>query len=370
MDTINEAIPITSEHAENKNCNKRYKPTTRIKKVIVNSIFCIPTYDNYNAFLNHRFSIIQLKNICKYYNLHITGTKQVLTNIIYKHLYLSYHAAIIQKIWKQYYVKIYARLHGPAQFKRHLCINETDFFTMDALTSIPYTQFFSYKDSDNMIYGYDIMSLYNLINSNDDINVLNPYTRNKLSNKILKDFNSLLYLSALLKEDVQLNMNAPEKNKVVVTGGGTFTEEDEGGDGPINYNIEYRALHLFHDMDTLGNYTNPVWFLDLRRHHLLTYIRDLHDIWTYRAHLTDQIKYEICPAGPPFNNIHLGDLTLLTFIELQHLILTLIELMIKPGINHNSRYLGSSYVLCALTLVSDSAAQALPWLYESVAAHI
>ena len=47
-----------------------------------------------------------------------------------------------------------------------------------------------------MIYGFDIMSLYNLIEKNvektayhnDNTEVLNPYTRNPFSAKVKKDF--------------------------------------------------------------------------------------------------------------------------------------------------------------------------------------
>ena len=42
------------------------------------------------------------------------------------------------------------------------------------------------------------------------------------------------------------------------------------------------------------------------------------------------------------------------------------ENLISKGINTDSRSLGAFYILSALTLVSHSAAVALPWLYESV----
>jgi|688.fasta_scaffold267601_2 hypothetical protein len=322
------------------------KRIKRIKK-INNDILIIPTYESYNPFLSNKYTSIQLKQICKHYKLHVTGNKQVLTNVIYKHLYLSHYASILQNFWRKHYTKRFARLHGPAQFKRHLCVNETDFFTMDDLKDIPYTHFFSFKDSDNMIYGFDIMSLYNLIVKNDDNNVLNPYTRNPLSHKIKKDFKSLLYLSKILKEDIPLTMNEPEGDK-------------------IELNNDNRAISLFHEIDTLGHYTNPIWFLDLERYQLIIYIRELYDIWTYRAQLSDEIKYEICPNGNPFSNINMGEITGLTLRELQNMIFILMEKLIRSGINQNSHYLGSTYVLCALTLVNSSAAQAMPWLYESV----
>ena len=42
------------------------------------------------------------------------------------------------------------------------------------------------------------------------------------------------------------------------------------------------------------------------------------------------------------------------------------ENLISKGINTDSKSLGAFYILSALTLVSHSAAVALPWLYESV----
>ena len=52
---------------------------------------------------------------------------------------------------------------------------------------------------------------------------------------------------------------------------------------------------------------------------------------------------------------------------LSNISLTLIEKFVNSGINEESRSLGCYYILTALTLVSSGAAQALPWLYESVA---
>ena len=42
------------------------------------------------------------------------------------------------------------------------------------------------------------------------------------------------------------------------------------------------------------------------------------------------------------------------------------ENMIFNGINESAKSLGCFYVLASLTLVNHQAAQAMPWLYESV----
>ena len=46
-------------------------------------------------------------------------------------------------------------------------------------------------------------------------------------------------------------------------------------------------------------------------------------------------------------------------------VLNVMEVLIKKGIDQHSRSLGVFYVLGGLTTVSQDAANALPWLYES-----
>lgn len=63
--------------------------------------------------------------------------------------------------------------------KRSLCVNDTDFFTLEPLTEIDKHQFISFKDKDNFIYGFDICSLYKLLTDSNGP-VTNPYNRNKI----------------------------------------------------------------------------------------------------------------------------------------------------------------------------------------------
>ena len=55
-----------------------------------------------------------------------------------------------------------------------------------------------------------------------------------------------------------------------------------------------------------------------------------------------------------------------SFIFVLEACLNIMEKLVKNGVNRPSRCLGANYVLCALTLVSPDAAEALPWLYQSV----
>mgnify|MGYP001215003886 CR=1 FL=1 len=59
-------------------------------------------------------------------------------------------------------------------------------------------------------------------------------------------------------------------------------------------------------------------------------------------------------------------LVFLTLNELKTTSMSIIERFIKSGVSEQFKSLGAQYVLTALTIVSNNAAIALPWLYQSV----
>ena len=122
------------------------------------------------------------------------------------------------------------------------------------------------------------------------------------------------------------------------------------------YISDYKKIHIFEFKKS--------WTLYVA--YLVKYIKELHDIWDYRAQITSETKLNICPCGDPFRGINLRNLASLKFIDLQKVVLNTIELFVNTGINDDSKNLGAYYVLSALTLVSYKAAEALPWLYQSV----
>ena len=134
-----------------------------------------------------------------------------------------------------------------------------------------------------------------------------------------------------------------------------------------NQTIGERALTLFHDMDILGNYTNADWFLSLLQPTAVRFLVELNDIWTYRANLSETVRREICPNNRDlFRMMYMMDLRSVSLPVVQDVALTIMEILVKDGINQDSRALGANFVLCALTLVNVEAAMALPWLFQSV----
>jgi hypothetical protein len=132
------------------------------------------------------------------------------------------------------------------------------------------------------------------------------------------------------------------------------------------------VLRLFQTINALGHYSDPEWFVALTYEQHITFLRELIDIWNYRAELSPQARRTIYPPyGDPFPHYVLGWVTHQFYIYLspENIItinLAVIERFINSAVSEADRCLGSNFILCALTLVSIPAREALPWLYQSV----
>lgn len=320
---------------------KRTKKREEVKMVM-------PTKANYSILLSHNYTIKQLKEIASHYKIKVSSTlvKADIVHKIYNYFKHYDNAVVIQRAWRHYLLKQYNKLRGPARFQRRLCVNETDFFTMDDLKDIPYVQFYSFQDEDQMIYGFDMLSIYSLFHKGYDPKTTNPYNRSLLAKNIKKNVLKLLWFSRLFGDTINVNMD--EEDLQIKT-------------------IGERALTLFHDMDILGNYTNANWFLSLMQPTVVRFLVELNDIWTYRANLSETVRREICPNHRDlFRPMYTVDIRNVSLPVAQDVALTIMEMLVKAGINQDSRALGANFVLCALTLVNVEAAMALPWLFQSV----
>lgn len=309
----------------------------------------IPTIQNYNDLVYNNYNVAQLKSFAKYYKLKITGNKPQLLTRLYSYLYLSSYIIKIQKIFRSMLVKKYKQLHGPASLNRKLCTNSDDFISMEPVEEINFHQFISYKDFDGFIYGFDINSLHNLfLKSSNEIR--NPYNRNLIPETIFKDIRSLIRLGRILKININLNF------------------EDDTKQLSNEKAVELRGLTLFQNIDALGNYSNSNWFLSLNRTQLIKFIRELMDIWNYRAQLSIETKRNICPpTGDPFRNLSIPYIiNEQNLWNVKKVMLEIMEKLVNCGVDRDSKALGAYYVLGALTLVNEEAATSLPWLFQSV----
>jgi hypothetical protein len=311
----------------------------------------VPTIRNYDDLIKYNYSLHQLKHFSKHYNLKISGTKDQLLARIYTYLRLSLSTVTIQRFFRKNLERKLDSLHGP---ELSLCTNGTDFITLDELKDLKVDQFFSFRDEDGFNYGFDLSSIYNLVlkqeKESKNNKIVNPYNRNTIPDTVIRNLKKKVKLSKVLNKKINIELEDEQKNM------------------SIEKIIELRALSLFQQMDSLGNYTNCSWLLSLNKNKLIKFLRELCDIFNYRSQLTMDIKKNICPPhGEPFRNLNLSHLISTdNIITIKKNTLDVIDKLINGGINTDSRALGAYYVLGALTLVSEEAATSLPWLYQSV----
>ncbi len=177
----------------------------------------------------------------------------------------------------------------------------------------------------------------------------NPYNRNELPiDKMKKDMKKILKIGKILKEKPNIKL------------------DDNFNELSYEKQFELRTINVFQKIDENGFITNVNWYLNLSRIQLKRFLRELLDIWQYRAQISNEIKRKINPQhGDPFFTINMAVLMHKCFEVLQKRILDIIEIFITKGEDADARSLGTYYVLGALTTVSQDAAISLPWLYES-----
>jgi len=339
--------------------------------------------NEYEKVKTTKYNLTDLRTLCAHYGIKKSGTKPELILRIYTHLRQSNVIVKIQRKFRQYISTKYRLLSGPGYLHVKSCVNDTDFYTFDRLSDIAPYNLFTFLDKDGKIYGFHIASIYNLIlNSYPDIT--NPYNRNLLPIQIIKNVYEKLIYGTLLKFRTTIKLEDIDNDDDEGLdcgggGGGGGVGGGGGGGGQVRDNHvlskekqeELYVVGLFQHINTLGNYSDSEWFTVLHRLDFLRFIRHIHDIWYYRANLSQDMKERICPPhGNPFmlNNVsvNLNVVNLLNDAELRTLAVSIITNIVKRGVTREDQCLGAFYVLATLTIVNQDARNALPWLYEAV----
>jgi len=322
------------------------------------------------------------KKICnKIHDFTIVGNKPVLMERVEMFFRQDRVVICIQRLIRGYFVRFANKLQGPALYRRDICMNTSDFCTLDPLSGIKGLDFFSYE-TNNVVYGFDIDSLLSFIRKRGQIE--NPYMRENMSHCIL-DILNLNRLKCIIQPKKYDN-KCQKKEMIRITKSNNshqssnITRRVNTITLPDNYNstditrkmrqmreepIESRIENLFMEIDQLGNYTDSVWFSELNRTDCIRFFRIMRDIWNYRSRIPYQVKLKICPLWDPFitSNSNYFDMNT---DDITKMCINVMEDMIYMGIDNDSRSLGTFQVLTALTFVSVRARTAMPWLYESL----
>lgn len=255
----------------------------------------------------------------------------------------------LQKCYRNYVIRQFNKVHGPAIVRRSLCKNTQDFITYESVKYIHPNEFYSFKDShDGFIYGFCMKSLIEYIKcqekyKNTKKDIINPYNNmpiNKNRIEHIKQTYNLLLKCNMIKPSTPPKMTKEQQMKDL-------------------------AIHVFSRIDYLGNYTDVNWFLDLNIQQLKILYKEAEDIWNYRAqHLTPEIKKKHIPNNDVFK-IKPGRLnTMSDKLKIQNIILNQFYKFITEGETDEECKTGALWMLMALVKVSPEQAEIMGWLIQ------
>jgi hypothetical protein len=220
------------------------------------------------------------------------------------------------------------------------CSNDSDILTFNSLYDIesPFLYIF-YDTVTNNKYGYDFRTIIEIINSDYPSC---PYTFRAFTTHekdyIFKHRDYLLTRG--FNTQIEKDILSPEEE------------------------VDMRIKDVFHKINMLDNYTNPIWFKNLNMFDLYQlYIRS-EDIWNYRSGMSMEAEKKIVSNGYVFTIPPHIIKNMNTKINLQNIILSEFTRMITEGIDREEKKLGAILILTALVEVSIDAADALPHLIQ------
>ena len=329
-----------------------------------------------------KYKITQLKLILKSLRIKTSGTKPELILRISEHFKKCSNIVKIQKVFRGYMLRMSMNLRGEGFKDKTKCVNENDFYSLDPLKEIPLEYFCSFTCG-KFTYGCSIISLLHLMKTATVIK--NPYNRDYIPLEVVQNIFKLYKLIEIiygLPDDapkvnsksvivMYKNMNENHRLRVNVLPNLTndiFLERQLKLRTMRAKPFITRVRELFMEIDHLGNYTQSEWFFNLEHRDYIRLFRTLHDIWTYRGHLSREMKQMICIIDDPFHEFHRERIYLIdASIEfVREMCLKIFECMVYGGIDDEYRKIGTLHALTALTIVSNGARNALPWLYESL----
>lgn len=334
---------------------------------------------NNNRILHFKWH--ELKTICRYYGLPVSGTKSVLRARLYDYFAKISHVILIQRHWRKYIVLTWRKLSGA--FRRPPYVNDTDFYTLDPIDSLPIFRRFAFQDAQQFVYRFDIESLMTMFKS--DKKITNPYNRQEIEDLSTCHFFRVYLLvliifkyniHAVRRDDDDVNDDDSPMDVDVIVNDIIDDNEEDDYLFPVNetahrYSVVYQRIvavnqrlfqrthEVFMEIDRLGNYSQSRWFERLNYFQMATFYQMYSRYWN--TNLTQQIRQNISPRRP--NPFLCDDLTTYTIpMDLWCAsCVDIMECMVYSGIDGEHRKLGALHILFILSQVSHDAHQALPF---------
>jgi len=247
---------------------------------------------------------------------------------------------VIQKNFRIYNLRKNVKLRGFACYNRDICVNQTDFYTMEDISDIPNNEFYSYTDDNKFTYGFHIDSIWELIKKKKN-KILNPYNRD-LFKEDMKD--QVTVLHKIKKQNIKV-----DKNKI-----------------SLQLLVKSKCIDLFSKIDMFGYQTQIEWLYNQSPVTLRYFYRKLVNLWNYKLGLSYDLKDRILPSGDLINiNRNISNPSITSNnnkYKLLDKILFVLDALVTQSSNLDDRNMGAIIILHALAEISNDCVTSNPWL--------
>jgi hypothetical protein len=200
----------------------------------------------------------------------------------------------LQRLIRKYKYKIRQWNRGKGSvYPLIQCTNKDDFASLDALDMIPPRLLFTYRDSDGFTYGFNLISLLELLANSEQ--PLNPYTRKPIGRDVITRANKYYRIldswSKIDEPDVLAQQTSGQSalNNSGVAGfsGNTIARLT------LKDRVKQRIQTVFQKINYLGYQTNTDWLMDKPTPILITFIKTMARNWSYQLGFTDTTKQSL-----------------------------------------------------------------------------
>jgi len=244
----------------------------------------------------------------------------------------------IQKNYKIFKIRKNIRMRGLACYNRSICVNETDFYSLDPISEISISNFYSYTDDGKFTYGFHIDSIWELTRRKN--RVKNPYNRDLFRDSMKDSVNELYKLKR--------HSTSLEKKKL-----------------SLQLIVKSRCIDLFSKIDMFGYQTQIKWLYDKSPSTLRLFYRKLFNLWNHRLCLSVEMKEQILPDMDVITmNRTLSNPSSLTNNKFKLLdkILGVLDALMSQSSELNDRNMGAIIILHALAEISPECVESNTWL--------
>lgn len=283
----------------------------------------------------------------------------------------------LQKWIRKSLHKFKSKLYGPALTCRKLCVNDSDFVSLDDLNDIAESEFVSFKDDTGFIYGFHINSISELIFKSDEnyyenfqkhsgnlcykqciktlfnhynkIKIFNPYTRFTIDNELKQNV-----IRLYARNKYNINQYNVLQNNVTLQNGQSIID--------IKIVIRNKCFSIFQKIDMLGFFTDTSWLLDEHIKNIKIFYKKIASLWNFEFGLNNTARFKIAKQHNLFQNLHEIMIYKGDKYTLLDKILDTLNILVSNGESDGDKNTGCILVLYGLAFINYRCVLANPWL--------